>query len=74
MKIDITWFLTAVSLIGTVFNIRKKIICFYIWLIGDICWFTLDFTSGVYGRATLDLFQIFLAVCGIFEWRKEKRF
>ena len=35
---DITWFLTAISLIGTVLNIRKDILCFYIWLIGDILW------------------------------------
>ena len=70
MMLDITWFLTAISLTGTVFNIRKKIICFYIWLIGDVCWFILDYSSEVYGRAVLDFIQIILAFCGILEWRK----
>ena len=88
MKIDITWFLTAVSLIvplslhsngdpiqadgcaATVFNIRKKIICIYIWLIGDILWFTLDYIAGTYGRAALDFVQVLLAICGILEWKK----
>ena len=74
MQIDITWFLTAVSLIGTVFNIRKKIICFYIWLLGDILWFTLDYTSGTYGRAALDFVQVLLAICGILEWKKASKF
>ena len=70
MILDITWLLTAISLTGTVFNIRKKIICFHIWLIGDVCWFILDYSSGVYGRAVLDLIQIILAFCGIYEWKK----
>ena len=35
---DVTWFLTAISLLGTLLNIRKNILCFYIWLIGDILW------------------------------------
>ena len=74
MTLDITWILTMISLTGTVFNIRKKIICFYIWLIGDICWFMLDYTSGVHGRAVLDLIQVILAFFGIIEWRKEARF
>lgn len=26
--IDITWFLTAISLMGTILNIRKNILCF----------------------------------------------
>lgn len=54
MTDNIIWALTAVSLTGTVLNIRKNIWCFYIWLIGDILWYTLDFTSGTYGRALLD--------------------
>lgn len=69
---DMIWFLTAVSLIGTAFNIRKKIICFYIWMVGDLMWFILDYTAGVYGRAALDLVQILLAICGILSWKVTK--
>ncbi len=67
---DITWFLTAISLIGTVLNIRKDILCFYIWLIGDILWCALDFHNGTYGRSLLDFVQVILAVCGIISWKK----
>ena len=64
----------ADDFVAIIFNIRKKIICFYIWLIGDFCWFMLDYNSGVHGRAILDFVQIILSFCGILEWRKETRF
>ena len=88
MILDITWFLTFISLtvplllckngdpiraddiVATVFNIRKKIICFYIWLIGDFCWFMLDYNSKVHGRAILDFVQIILSFCKIFGMEK----
>lgn len=70
MTDNIIWALTAVSLTGTVLNIRKNIWCFYVWLIGDILWCTLDFTSGTYGRALLDFVQVILAVCRIISWKK----
>lgn len=59
---------------ATVFNIRKKIVCFYIWPFVDFCWFVFDYAAGVYGRALLDFVQIILAFCGILEWRKEEKF
>lgn len=74
MNFDITWLLTAVSLAGTVFSVHKKILCFYIWLIGDVCWFILDYTCGVYGRSVLDFVQVALAFWGIIEWKKDRDF
>lgn len=70
---DVTWFLTAISLSGTILNIRKNIWCFYIWLIGDILWYTFDFTQGTYGRSLLDFIQIILAICGILSWKKDNK-
>ena len=69
--IDITWFLTAISLTGTILNIQKNILCFYVWLIGDILWCIFDFTAGTYGRSLLDFVQVILAVCGIVSWQKK---
>nr|DAH98316.1 MAG TPA: Nicotinamide riboside transporter PnuC transport, vitamin transport, Nicotinamide [Caudoviricetes sp.] len=69
--IDITWFLTAISLTGTILNIQKNILCFYVWLIGDILWCALDFCNGTYGRSLLDFVQVILAVCGIVSWQKK---
>ena len=69
--IDITWFLTAISLTGTILNIQKNILCFYVWLIGDILWCALDFCNGTYGRSLLGFVQVILAVCGIVSWQKK---
>lgn len=74
MDFDITWLLTLISLIGMIFSVRQKVLCFYIWLVADTLWFILDYTCGVYGRAVLDFVQIALAFWGIVEWKKESNF
>ena len=33
-----TWLFTFISLAGTVLNVRKNILCFYLWSIGNIAW------------------------------------
>lgn len=52
-------------------NIRKNVLCFYVWLIGDILWCALDFYNGTYGRSLLNFVQVILAVCGIVSWKKK---
>ena len=69
---DITWILAAVSLSGSFFNAKKKIICFYLWAFGEICWMVLDIRGGVFGRAFLDLTQLLFALYGAYEWRKDE--
>lgn len=68
---DITWILSVISLSGNIFNVKKKVACFYIWAIGEVFWFILDLKNGTYGRAFLDLFQLIMAIWGIIEWGKE---
>lgn len=70
---DITWVLAIVSLSGNVFNIKKKVLCFYIWAIGEVFWIILDLHNKVYGRAFLDLTQLCFALWGIYEWQIKKR-
>jgi len=66
---DITWILAAISISGNAFNVKKKVICFYIWSFAEILWLILDVCNGVYGRAFLDLVQLGFAVWGIYEWQ-----
>ena len=68
---DVTWILAFISIIGTVFNIRKKVACFYIWMFGDVLWLIFDMLNGYYGRASLDFLQVILAFLGIVCWNKE---
>lgn len=65
---DITWILTALSLSGSIFNVKKKVVCFYIWSVCEIFWLILDIRSRTFGRAFLDLTQFGFALYGIHEW------
>ena len=68
----ITWLFTAVSLAGTVLNVRKNILCFYLWSVGNIAWLAYDVASGLYSRAVLDIVHLAFAIWGIFAWRKDE--
>ena len=68
----ISWITTAICLLGTILNVKKLNICFYLWLIGNILWLCIDIYNGLWSRAILDIVQGVLAVWGIIEWRKNK--
>lgn len=70
---DITWILAILSLSGNIFNVKKSVICFYIWAIGELCWLFLDIHNGVLGRAFLDLTQLIFALWGIYEWQVKSK-
>ena len=38
MMAAFTWLFTLISLAGTVLNVRKNILCFYLWAVGNIAW------------------------------------
>lgn len=66
-----TWVVTTVCLIGTVLNCKKKVACFYFWIVGNILWLAYDIYSGLYSRAVLDFVQLILGIYGLYEWKKE---
>ena len=66
-----TWAITTVCLAGTILNVKKNIICFYLWTFGNLAWLVFDLRSGLYSRAVLDVVQLGFSVWGIFEWRKK---
>ena len=68
-----TWALTAVSLIGTVLNVKKIKYCFYIWTVANILWLAYDIYTGLYSRAVLDAVHLCFAVWGIIAWGKKPK-
>ena len=68
----ISWITTAICLTGTILNVKKLNACFYLWLIGNILWLSIDIYNGLWSRAILDIVQGALALWGIIEWRKDK--
>ena len=66
------WVIALLSLTGTVLNIKKKKVCFFIWLFTNICWTIIDLIHGVYSQAFLQFIYVGLSVWGIMEWRRDK--
>ena len=67
-----TWLITAVCLTGTVLNVKKNVLCFYLWAVGNIAWLVYDLLTGLYSRAMLDLLQLGFALWGILEWSRNR--
>ena len=71
MMATFTWVFTAISLAGTALNVRKNILCFYLWSVGNLAWLGFDVASGLYSRAVLDIVHLAFAIWGIFAWREK---
>jgi nicotinamide mononucleotide transporter len=69
---NVMWIVTAGSLAGTILNIKKKKVCFWIWLFTNSSWCVYDFWISNYPQAILFLVYTGLAVYGIYEWNKNK--
>ena len=71
--IAFSWFISILCLIGSVFNVKKSIWCFYLWGLGNIGWLFFDAYNGVWGRVILNIVQLYLCIWGIIEWRKKNK-
>lgn len=65
---NLMWLVTGLSIIGTILNIKKKSVCFIIWLITNSIWCVYDFIIGSYAQSALFFVYVLLAVWGIYEW------
>lgn len=70
---NLMWAVTIICLAGNALNVKKNVACFYVWMLGNICWLIYDIATGLYSRAALDFVQTGFAVWGIIEWTREKR-
>ena len=61
MMAAFTWIITFISLAGTVLNVRKNILCFYLWAVGNVAWLAFDVASGLFSRAVLDTVHLAFA-------------
>lgn len=68
-----TWILTATTLVGAYYNIKKNTTGFYIWFLTDIAWIAVNLHYKIYAQSFL--FAIFagLAIYGIYEWKDKER-
>jgi nicotinamide riboside transporter PnuC len=67
----ITMAITAVCLAGTVLNVRKSVLCFYLWMVGNVAWLLVDLSAEAYSRAVLDAVQFGFAAWGAIAWSRK---
>lgn len=65
-----SWSMVALSLAGTVLNIRRRRACFYLWCIGNAGWTAVDLYHGIYSQAALQAVYFGLSVWGIVAWKR----
>lgn len=66
------WMLTLLSLLGTFYNIQKKVEGWYIWTISNIGWMISFILKGMPAEATLFAAYLVLSIYGCVKWRKKK--
>ena len=66
-----TWAITIISLTGTILNVKKNSLCFWLWSVGNIAWLSYDLWLGLYSRAALDVVQLAFAIWGIIAWKQK---
>ena len=66
-----TWGITILSLTGTILNVKKNALCFWLWAVGNTLWLAYDLWLGLYSRAALDTVQLAFAVWGIVAWKQK---
>lgn len=71
--VDLSWLLSAIGIIGALWNIRKRKSCFILWSIGNLGWITFGIFIPEY-RGQIPLWIIFTAlyIYGWWQWRKEE--
>ena len=66
------WTLTGLSILGTFYNIQKKVAGWVIWTISNIGWVINFSRKGMVAEATLFSVYLVLSIYGIFKWMKPR--
>ena len=69
---NLTLLLVFFSLLATYLNVRKKKVCFKIWLVTNTLWAIYDVYKGAYWQALLFIAYVGLAIYGMIRWKEEE--
>ena len=62
------WATSLVALAGIILNIRKSVICFYLWSVSNASWVVIDLHHEIYAQAALQFIYFLLSLYGIWKW------
>lgn len=69
--IILTWIVTFVSIIGTIFNSFQKRVGFWLWLIANLFWVFYNIKEGIYAQAALFGFNSIMCIVGLIKWKEK---
>lgn len=70
----LSWIMSAVALLGTIWNAERNKYGFYFWLVSNLYMTIRFYVIGEYAQMTLFFVYFLLAIRGVVVWnRKEKR-
>ena len=70
LKELILWGVSLLTIFGSILNIKKINLCFWIWSFCNICWLLIDVFNKAYPRAILDVINLATSVWGIIAWHR----
>lgn len=62
------WILTGLSILGTLYNLQKRVAGWVIWTISNVGWIISFSMKGLLAEATLFSVYLILSIYGIFKW------
>ena len=68
-----TWVLTISCIIGAVFNAKKNIIGFYVWVPANFLWAYTALRIEQYAQAALFGVYTIIAIIGIINWKASSK-
>lgn len=68
----ITWFFSISAVIGSILNVKKIGLCFFVWTACNIFWLIYDLINHEYARSALDFVNLATSSWGMVEWSKDK--
>jgi nicotinamide riboside transporter PnuC len=66
------WVVTVISLAAVILNIKKKIVCFYLFAVANLAWAIIDYREGLIAQSVLFVAYFVLSIYGLYEWGKHK--
>ena len=62
------WLTSIAALIGVWLNIKRNVVCFWIWMCTNAIWTYADIEHGILPQAALQFVYFLLSLYGIWKW------
>jgi len=73
MEAFITWPLMALTLVGLYFNIKKRHVCFWIWMGTSFLWAVISRAKGNYALSVFHFIFLLMSFYGAMDWMYIKK-